>query len=217
MVDGNVLRVLSRHFGIEEPVDSTTGRKRVVALAQQLLPAESPGDFNQAVMDFGALQCVPHHPRCGECPFQAGCAAFAGNCQELLPVKQHKVKQRDRYFYYWVMRQGDAFHLRKRTADDIWKGLYEFPLTESEKELTAAELRQAQRKWLPLEEPLDFEMSPPYRHQLTHQLLHVWFLEVWLPAAIFLPACEKVAVADWENYPVPRLLDRYWHSVCIIR
>ena len=209
VVDGNVLRVLSRHFGISEPVDETAGRRKIRELAAELLPPEQPDSFNQAVMDFGALQCVPHHPHCADCPFRAGCAAFAGNCQELLPVKQHKVKQRERYFYYWVMRQGDALHLRRRTADDIWKGLYEFPLTESERELTEAELKQAQRRWLPLEKPLDFKMSSPYRHQLTHQLLHVRFLEVWLPDNFSLSTCEKVHIADFMNYPVPKPLERY--------
>ena len=100
-------------------------------------------------------------------------------------------------------------HLRRRTADDIWKGLYEFPLTESERELTETELRQAQRRWLPLEKPLDFKMSSPYRHQLTHQLLHVRFLELQLSPDMIVHDCESVPYDLLGDYPVPQLLARY--------
>lgn len=214
VVDGNVLRVLARYAGVEDPVDGTAGRRRIYAMAQQLIPVEVPDDFNQAMMDFGALQCVPSHPHCEDCPFQGSCEAFRTGRQELLPIRSHKVQQRNRYFHYWVLLQGDCIYLHHRTADDIWKGLYEFPLTESDRMLSVEALAERQLQLFSDGGPFPFTVSPLYRHVLSHQVIHACFMVLDLPVSVSLPGCLKVCKKDLKKYPVPKLVERYWHAFC---
>lgn len=140
VLDGNVFRVLSRVYGLSVPIDTTTGRKKFAELAELLLDKKNPGVYNQALMEFGALQCVPANPRCQDCILKAECRAFKTGKVEQLPVKAKKAKVRRRYFNYLVIRQKpnrpfgkSRLLMYKRQEKDIWKGLYEFPLIESKK------------------------------------------------------------------------------------
>ena len=130
VVDGNVKRVFARIHGLE-----STGNKlykEVKALMADKIDRDHPGDFNQAVMEFGALQCTPKKPDCAKCIFNESCFAFRKNLVDQLPVKETKKKPRERYFSYFVVKNiDDSIVLKKRSGDDIWKNLYEFPLIES--------------------------------------------------------------------------------------
>ena len=135
VVDGNVFRVLSRYFDIETDIAQASAKKEFAALAFELMPKDNPATFNQAIMEFGALQCVPKSPNCGICVFNESCAALQKKKVDQLPVKSKKVKVRNRYFNYLVVAdENDNTIIQKRTDKGIWHNLYEFPLIETEKE-----------------------------------------------------------------------------------
>lgn len=125
VVDGNVYRVLSRWMGIDMPVDSVKGKNYFRELAEELLVKEDPALYNQAIMDFGALQCTPSSPSCMFCPLSDSCVALQKGWVDRLPVKQHKTKVSERFFTYLFIISGDFTFIHKRTGDDIWKNLYE--------------------------------------------------------------------------------------------
>ena len=135
VIDGNVYRVLSRLFGIETPIDSTEGIKEFKNIANLYISKEHPGEYNQAMMDFGAIQCKPVNPMCNECPLIEICEAFNSNRINELPVKAKKVKKRNRYIYYIVPTYNESTFVSKRTQNDVWKNLYEFPIIELSKRL----------------------------------------------------------------------------------
>ncbi|MBS1595413.1 MAG: A/G-specific adenine glycosylase [Bacteroidetes bacterium] len=167
VVDGNVIRVLARVYGIELPFDTTDGRKHFSHLAQELISAEHPGEYNQAIMDFGATVCTPLNPKCEECPFSKVCVAYQKNLISELPVKSKKIVKKERYFYYLVLKNDKEIIISKRSGDDIWKGLYILPYIESDKPIRK---NIAQR----LSEYLGQKVSvagysKPYSQQLTHQ------------------------------------------------
>lgn len=130
VVDGNVYRVLSRYFGIEDPIDTTAGKKSFAAMAQELLPADKSADYNQGLMDFGAMQCVPASPDCGICPLSASCVALSRHRVDDFPVKLRRTKVKERYFVYVRVETPEGVWLQRRKSGDIWQGLYEYPLLE---------------------------------------------------------------------------------------
>lgn len=140
VVDGNVYRVLARYFGIDEPINGTTGKKIFAALADDLLDKEHPGLYNQAIMDFGALQCKPKGPLCGTCVFQVDCRAYREDKIELLPVKHKAKASRNRYFHYFIVQKEGQLLMAQRGAGDVWTGLYEFPLIETTESVAMEQL-----------------------------------------------------------------------------
>ena len=125
VVDGNVYRVLARHFGIATPINSTEGKKEFAALAQSLMPEASAGLYNQAIMDFGAIQCTPQSPKCIVCPLQESCEALRTGKINTLPVKEKKLKIKERHLIYIYIRcQGETV-IHRRGEGDIWQGLWE--------------------------------------------------------------------------------------------
>lgn len=213
VLDGNVFRVLARLFDLDLPIDTTQGRRRFAELAASLLPPGRAALHNQAIMDFGALQCTPQQPRCGECPLAEHCLALAAGTVAVRPVKQGRTKVRDRWFAYVVVLCGDELLLHRRDGRDIWRGLYEFPLVERDRPLDAAEL-PAQEEFAQLTGGgactwLSSVAMPP--HRLSHQLLHATFhrlrverLPERLPDGVVRVRAERL-----DDYAVPRLIERY--------
>jgi A/G-specific adenine glycosylase len=174
VVDGNVFRVLARLFGIDIDINSNEGKKTFNALANELISAQNPDIHNQAIMEFGALQCTPANPDCLFCPFTAECNARLTQQQNTLPVKVKKVKQKKRYFYYLVINERDKYFLKKRKAGDIWQGLYDFPLVESNNELSLQDVfKQLEVK--ESDEILPDYIPKEYKHILTHQIISAKF------------------------------------------
>ena len=132
VLDGNVFRVLARHFGIAEPINSTVGKKLFAKLSQELIVGEKASLYNQAIMEFGALQCKPKSPKCEICPIAMSCYAFNHQQVNSLPVKLKKVKIRERWFNYFIGINDDHILINHRKAGDIWQKLYDFPLIETE-------------------------------------------------------------------------------------
>ena len=174
VVDGNVFRVISRYLGIDTPINSSAGAKEFQRAADRLLDREFPGLHNQAIMEFGALQCTAKNPGCGDCPFSKTCYAHLHDRQHALPVKSKKPKSRNRTFHYIVIRDKEAIWMRKRKEGDIWSGLYDFMLVEHDGTGDFSDLRDR----LP---DLDFQLvqtSEWRRHILTHQNIHARFYVV---------------------------------------
>jgi A/G-specific adenine glycosylase len=213
VVDGNVARVLSRLEGIDLPVNSSRGKKELAKLAQSIISRKDPAAHNQAIMEFGSLQCTPRQPDCPECPLKDRCAAYQGGMVNQLPVKQRKQKKRRRHFYYLdIEHQGDIF-LHKRKENDIWNSLYQFPLIETHQPLEIPELAHTEQ-WQKLFSGLTPEIngvSEPYRHVLSHQKIEARFIRVKLHTTN--PQLEKhylrVDPQKLQNVAVPRLIDKY--------
>ena len=185
VVDGNVFRVLSRIFGIDTPINSPAGRKEFTQLAKSLLPESGTGEYNQAVMEFGALHCTPRNPACEECPFGSICIARARGLQAQLPVKLASKPKKNRHLYYLVLRRAGKIAMRKRVAGDIWEGLYDFPLVESAKPLSASQLGKEFSALAGF--PVKPGVVSAVKHQLTHQQLLAEFHVAEAPARSPLP------------------------------
>ena len=210
-VDGNVYRVLSRIFGIATPIDSTKGKKEFSDLAMQLIDKQNPGAFNEALMEFGALQCIPRNPTCMECPFLHQCFAFNHKEIARLPVKGNKIKVRNRFLNYLYLRYEKSIFLEKREASDIWQNLYQLPLIESSKALTIEELLNNEQ-FIALfgKSPLIIEsISNEIIHLLSHQKLHVRFIEISLSQLQPNPKWIKILPQDLPEYPIPKLIDNF--------
>lgn len=214
VVDGNVYRVLSRFFGLATPIDSTQGKKEFRELAAEVMDKKHAATYNQAVMEFGALQCVPKNPDCGACPLAASCEALRTKRVGALPVKAKKAKQTDRFFHYLVMHHKGKVYLRQRTGKDIWKGLFDFPLIETKEELPEAKLatHAEWKKLLGKTKHRVKQVSAPVKHVLSHQRLHVRFVEVILekplPAAVS-NEWSLVPEHSLGEYAVPILVHNY--------
>ena len=203
VVDGNVYRVLSRVFGIKTPIDSPVGKKEFTALAQKLLNKKEPGEYNQAIMDFGAMVCTPQVPQCKVCPLAQVCAARQENQVEKLPVKAQKTKVSERFFHYIYVEQGNFVWLHKRGAGDIWQNLYELPLVEMP---TGGPLTK-KPKWCGRVKLV--VVDTPVKHVLSHRIIWAQLYQVKLPLAAAVPpefVCVKKTAL--EKYAVPRLVQK---------
>ena len=182
VVDGNVFRVLSRYFDVETDIAAASAKKEFAALAFELMPKGNPAIFNQAIMEFGALQCVPKSPNCGICIFNTSCAALQKKKVDQLPVKSKKLKVRNRFFNYLVVSDdNENTIIQKRIAKGIWHNLYEFPLIETERvEDSDCISNLIQSDFFKGNEIVGISESNPETiiHKLSHQHLHIKFWKV---------------------------------------
>lgn len=194
-IDGNVYRVLARHFGIDEPINTTQGKHLFQALAQELLPEHQAADFNQALMDFGATWCTPRAPRCDDCPVAVTCDALHTGRVAQLPVKEKKLKVQERHLTYIYIRHHGMTALRRRPAGDIWQGLWEPPLVED----------------APLPDlgcPLA-QLASGVKHVLTHRILLADFYLAEPASRPTLPEeYQWIKEQDINDYALPRLVEK---------
>lgn len=214
VVDGNVYRVLARHFGVETPVGTTAAKKEFTALAQRLLPPGEASAFNQGMMDFGALQCTPQNPDCLTCPLQASCHAFRTGRQGLLPVKKAAAQVQERHLSYVYVRFNGETAIRKRPAGDIWQGLWE-PL------VTDAAGPASSGKWFfgkPSEKYFSEDalqlLRKGVKHQLTHRTLIADFY-LWEP--VQRPQLPDgylwIQETELDRYGKPRLFEKLLEAI----
>lgn len=212
-VDGNVCRVWSRVFGVDLPIDSLKGKRVITEIAQELLPGSQAAKYNQAVMEFGALQCTPHSPSCTDCPLADKCVALAEGRVDMLPLKSHKTKVTPRYLTYLYIHDTDSLLLHKRTGNDIWQNLYELPLIETEMAIDADGLFLHP-------DFLAWKKTIPYytykgatggiKHVLSHRVLHATFHELEVLGELSCPdGYVVVPFSELGHYALPRLLERY--------
>lgn len=206
-VDGNVYRVYARLFDLDLPIDTSAGRKAFAQMADELLDRRHPGAYNQALMEFGALHCLPRRPLCDSCPFAERCLALAAGTVGERPVKRGRTQTRDRYLNYLHLSAQGHTLLRRREGRDIWCGLYEFPLVETPE--------KCDFERLPLDDQLQREQfhllrsvaMPP--HRLSHQTLHAVFHRMELDRLPDLPGCIPIPEERLGDYAIPRLIERY--------
>jgi A/G-specific adenine glycosylase len=213
VVDGNVGRVLSRLLGIYTPINSSQGRKFLQEEAGRVINRDDPATHNQAIIEFGALQCTPSQPECGTCPLKDICHAYLNEKVEWLPVKKPKKQKRHRFFHYLEIHRNGYLYMHQRNERDIWNSLYQFPLIESDRELTTGELQQTQA-WKQVFKDLHphvTAVSPTYRHTLTHQKIHARFIRIRLGRSNnhLDENYRAVSMQDLQELAVPRLIDKY--------
>lgn len=225
VVDGNVYRVLSRIFGIKTPIDTGPGKKEFTKKAADLMADYPPAEFNQALMEFGALHCLPANPNCESCIFNKDCMAFLNGKQLDFPVKKSKVKVRDRHIYYFVIQTSDnepKFFIKKRENRDIWRNLYDFPSIESEKAFSDPKeaLAQAEKQGLLFSPKYEGgTVSRKYEHKLTHLRIFATFIPIILSEERkkeYENSLLLISQSDLKNYPVPQLIVRYLQDYKII-
>ena len=213
-VDGNVLRVITRIFGIYDDVSKQKTIHKITHLCTHLITKENPGSFNQALMEFGAVQCTPKNPNCEICPFISQCVAFARKHVSTLPIKSLKINIKERFFHYFIFLKDGKTIIEQRTEKDIWKGLYQFPIIETlsahviftKKELFNAGFGNCK--------PI---LLKEIKHKLTHQHLTIRFYV----ANNFFPELKNswlsISIKDIENYPFPvGLMKSIFSYICAL-
>ena len=211
VVDGNVFRVLSRFFGIDTPIDSTTGKKMFTALAGELLDRKQPGIYNQAIMDFGAVICKPQNPLCGHCPLKVKCTARSMGTIDMLPVKTGKLVKKNRWFYYFIAEHDGKIYIRKRGGKDIWENLYEFILLEADNKLEIGELKKTPlfKELGSKNKILVINVSKMYKQQLTHQTIQGIFIKLKLKNGLNLKDYKALSFKELSKVPFPRFITAY--------
>jgi len=214
VVDGNVKRVLARIFGVIKPVNSTAGEKYIQKLANNVLDKEHPGIHNQAMIEFGAIQCTPGKPDCKQCPLSEICEAYNNNQVARLPVKNATKEKKDRYFYYLVIHQDNKYtYIKKRTKKDVWNSLYEFPLIERKTKTKLNQITQT-KEWKQFfngSVPEIRHISEEYKHILSHQNIYATFIDIKLPFQTnFLENnFLKISKKNLDQFAISRLIEKY--------
>jgi A/G-specific adenine glycosylase len=194
VVDGNVIRVISRLYGIEDDIADLQTSRQIKMIVDELIPSSDPALFNQAIMEFGALHCTPKKPLCSTCGFLGICDAQKSGRQEKIPIKLRKTKKRFRYFNYLIIKIQDKFLFHKRKEKDIWNELFEFFLVETTSEISFDKFQlppiitHNPTMWKITEE------SITYKHLLSHQTIVCRFYEIDMSKDF------KFYSVDWEDY-----------------
>lgn len=222
VIDGNVYRAAARLFDISTPINSNSAYNEFEALLLRIIDRSRPDLFNQAMMDFGSLCCRPVNPACDECPFRERCLAFERGKVMLLPVKAPATKIKNRYFYYFDIQwhTGESGHsqicrlMHQRMGDDIWKGLYEFPLLETSEPIEDKNFEAIANRFLASYCDTSLARIVPagaYKHQLTHRTIHAHFYRVDAATVTLNGAGNDrpIALEATKTLPVSRLIDRY--------
>jgi A/G-specific adenine glycosylase len=213
VLDGNVYRVLARYFGIHMPIDSPAAKKQFGVLANELIDQQQPGIYNQAIMDFGATLCKPAQPLCGTCPLASKCVAKKENLQDKLPIKAGKIKQRERFFHYFVIDAQGQSVVEQRMGKDIWQELYQFPMLEGE-ELLQSENVAIAVFLNDLTNTTQWQISAlkgPYTQKLTHQKINAVFIEVAVNEKLNLndTRYKTTEREKLNNFAFPKVIDCY--------
>lgn len=216
VIDGNVFRVMSRIFGIEQDIAGYQAKKVFALHAKKLIPHQHPDLYNQAIMEYGATVCLPQ-PKCTQCIFKQECHAYQHKLQDQLPVNQKKVKVKKRHLYYIVFTWQSKFYMKQRRQNDVWRQLYDFFLVEDEADKSYGEISVKTDSFTNISE-LKLE-SPLYKHVLTHQQIFARFFVVnlsqQLPFAFVkmhnLELYDKVQIDD---LPKPKLISNFLKDLC---
>ncbi|MES2761814.1 MAG: A/G-specific adenine glycosylase [Bacteroidota bacterium] len=213
VVDGNVYRVLARLFDIDTPINSTKGKKDFQSIANELLNKKKPALHNSAIMEFGALWCKPQNPKCEDCPLQVHCLAFQNNTVNTRPVKENKIKIKNRYLHYFILNYKSDVYIQKRTEKDIWQNLYEFYLIETAEPTDAGILfkHKALKSLIS-----DFKVQavvPAKKHILSHQHLYATFYELNISVPIKSKTLIKIKRIELGNFGLPQLITKYLSKV----
>jgi A/G-specific adenine glycosylase len=204
--------VLARYFGIDTPIDTTVGKKLFTNLANEVLPKDQAGAYNQAIMDFGAVVCKPQQPLCQSCLLASKCEAYQKGLTDLVPVKSKKLKIKKRYFHYLLLEQKGRVFIRKRTGKDIWQNLHEFVLLETSAPVTDSALQQSTGFQSLLGE-LSYKIvdsTAEIKQQLTHQTIYARFIRLEVPASFNAPdGFQLVTEKQLQKLAFPKIIVDY--------
>ena len=212
-LDGNGYRIFARFFGIEIPFDTATCKRQITEEAQAYIPQDAPDVFNQALMDFGSMVCIPQKPSCAICPLHTTCIAYAKGLVRNLPIRSKKKAVRQRYFNYILIRNGSDTYVRKRTKKDIWRGLYEFPLIETSEVMNPDDLFKTP-EWNKLMNGTQPEIRaclPTVKHQLSHQTIWTSFYLVNVPTSHAVDVTDgyfRIHTQQIDSYVFSQLIER---------
>ena len=213
VVDGNVYRVLSRFFGIDLPINSTLGQKKFNELAHEVMEIDDIGNYNQAIMEFGALFCKAQSPNCELCPLSAQCEAKSSKRVAQLPVKLKKLKIQKRYLNYFLLSNGIETLIEKRDHHNIWKGLYQLPLIETEGPMSEHELFESPEMYQMMKnQTFKLKTSIEVSHKLTHRLLIIRFFQLHIADLSCLPY-QKVAISSMERFAFPKPIEIFLSQI----
>ena len=218
VVDGNVIRVITRLFGIETLVDTTIGCNLVNEIAQSLLPRKESDLYNQGIMELGALICTPNNPQCSVCPLAGFCIAYKTNSPQSFPVKSKIKRVSSRYFNYLFIKNQDKTYLQKRTSNDIWKNLYEFPLIETSEDIELSQLTASSLfKQLFRNAEVVINLDYKTKHILTHRRIFATFYKIEVISfdknMVSKNHWIEISMDDISAYPVSRLMLKYLERV----
>ena len=212
VVDGNVFRVLSRYFNVDSDISEGKTKKEFQKLAQEVLSKDNPTVFNQAIMEFGALQCVPKNPNCGNCVFSSSCGALQQKKVAQLPVKSKKTKVINRYFNYLILKDIDgSFVIQKREGKGIWKNLYEFVLIETDELVPENDfLKTIKEKEFFGQKPVDFFVlhQREIQHKLSHQNLYIRFFQLNFDVKL----ADSKSLKAIQKLPFPIVIHNFMES-----
>ena len=213
VIDANVYRVISRLSGIRYPVNNSRSYGLYLKHAAGFMDREHPGEHNQALMELGALICIPSKPYCTLCPLSGFCYAYARGLTDQLPVREKKTIVRNRYFHYFIISDGRYILLNKRVKEDIWKGLYDFPLAETAGPVDPVKIIRGDT-WKKIfgENPVHvIRISRPVKHRLTHQLITARFYHIRTAGDVSFRKHGLVSTDknNFNRYPLPRLIEKY--------
>jgi A/G-specific adenine glycosylase len=215
VVDGNVFRLLSRYFGMDTPINTGKGKKIFTDLANELLDQTQAGTFNQAMMEFGSLQCKPKNPDCTVCPVQTSCEARLKNKINDLPVKLKSQKSKDRYFNYIIAIKNSKILVNKRRPGDIWENMIDLPLFETESPVEVPDLIQSENFIKTFgKQVLVRSISKPVKHILSHQKLNARFIHIEQFTEEFIPHQNwfYVSKEELDKLPQPKLIFQFFET-----
>ncbi len=212
-VDGNVYRILARVFNIDTAINSPKGIKTFQELANSLICEHNPGDYNQSMMDIGASICTPKNPKCNQCPLNSICLAHYNNLIDNLPVKIKKTKIKHRNFNYLCIEHNGNFLMKKRTQNDIWKNLYDFPLIEGDRIPKENDIIYKKLLNSILEYEIISEKTKHYKHQLTHQKLHITIKYIKTKKINNDYDLLKVNRMKVNELPVPKPIEKFFEEL----
>lgn len=211
-IDSNMIRIITRYFGIEEDIESKSGKTKIETYAQKILDKKQPGIFNQAMMDFGSLVCKPKNPECLDCPLKNNCFAFKNEMVEILPVKGKKLIKKTRFFNYLVIISGKNILITKRNEQDIWKNLYQFPLIEDKNNLSLIQLKREMRSRKMISQiPDKIIASDIFTQQLSHQTIKTRFFIINTAniKAFDIESSIKIPLSALKKYVFPGIIREF--------
>jgi len=216
-LDGNVYRVLSRLYGIAESPQKANGKKIFKQKAFELIKNQPPGIFNQALMEFGALQCIPKNPDCHQCVLQKSCFAFQNKLVTELPLKRTKISQRIRYINYLYIQYQNKIFIEQRKKNDIWKLLYQLPMIETNEPVSIENLTN-QPLWKKVFKGTKVKIqhiSKEKIHHLSHQKLFAKFYSIKIdhPNSYLLKNYIEISTEDIEKYSIPKLIENFLKKI----
>lgn len=214
VVDGNVFRVLSRYFNMDNDISDGKTKKEFQILAQELLPKDKAALFNQAIMEFGALQCVPKNPDCANCILSSSCAGLQHKKVNILPVKSKKTKVTNKFFNYLILKdiQGN-FVVQKREGKGIWENLYEFSLIETDELVSEIDFMnelKATKFYNQLPADITLLNTEVIQHKLSHQNLYIQFYILNFNQKIK----EAKSLSEIQKLPFPIVIHNFMQTHC---